>query len=162
VFALYSDPRVWTHLPAGRHTEPSRSLLVIEQAERSRERTGLGAWAVRETASGRLAGTTGVGWTELGSWNLGYRFHPDFQGRGLALAVALHAIAAAHAAAPSMPVTARMLATNPASIRRAERAGLRRVWRGAAAAADGSTAERHVFADRDLDPDLLAAIIALG
>ena len=162
VFSLYSDPRVWTHLPSGRHTDPARSMVVIERSEASAAAAGLSEWAVRDVATGRLAGTAGVNLTDLGAWNLGYRFHPDFQGRGLAASVCRIAIDAARTTLPDVPVVARILDTNPASIRVAERLGLALAWQGASASTDGSTAARRIYADRPLTRELLERVIALG
>lgn len=162
VFALYSNSRVWTHLPSGRHTDPDRSMAVIDRAVTSAEVSGLGEWAVRDRATRRLAGTAGVNLADLDVWNLGYRFHPDFQGRGLAGSIGRIAIDAAHRTRSDVPVIARILATNPPSIRLAERLALSLAWHGAAVSTDGMTAPRRIYADRALTGELLERLIALG
>ena len=70
----------------------------------------------------------------------------------------------ARRAEPDAPVTARVLATNPASIRVLDHVGLTQVWRGAPrdrtlAAAD---VERIVFSDRRLSAETRDGLIALG
>ena len=77
-------------------------------------------------------------------------------------------VRAAQAIRPDLAVTAAVLSTNPASERVCRRLGLDLVWQGVTGEAlrvrmrrppvpGGEACTRLVFADRPLDPDLLAA-----
>ncbi|MGI9823813.1 GNAT family N-acetyltransferase [Agromyces sp. Marseille-Q5079] len=170
---VYGDPRTWQHLPSGRHADRGQSAQAIERAAQSRREHGFGMNAVRlrepvgELAPGGFVGSAGANMLPFGAWNLGYRFAPEAWGHGLALEAARLSLAAATEAAPDAPVTARVLANNPASIRVLERLGLDLAWRGTSSdepadAHDTTHLERLVFTDRALDDDLLEAVIALG
>lgn len=170
---VYGDPRTWEHLPTGRHLDRAQSARAIERSMESRRVHGLGHLAVtlREPVGvlppGGFIGTAGAAMLPFGAWNLGYRFLPEAWGRGLAGEAAGASIDAARAAAPDAPVTARVLANNPASIRVLERLDLELVWQGASTAApsgpdDTTHLARLVFADRPLDDATLAEVIALG
>ncbi|TXL63275.1 GNAT family N-acetyltransferase [Aeromicrobium terrae] len=134
----------------------AQTVALIDRFVREWQEVGLSQWVVRD-ASGALLGLAGVVPRERW-WNLGYRFTPSAWGRGLATDVSLEAITLARELRPDLPVITRSLANNPASGRVAERAGLRLAWRGPST--DGP--ERLVHADRDLDPDVLAALVELG
>ena len=45
---LMSDPRVWAHLPSGRHTDPARTMAAIEHSVGHWQRDGLGYWTILE------------------------------------------------------------------------------------------------------------------
>ena len=185
VHAVYSDPGTWLHLPSGRHTTLALSERSISESQASWAASGLGRWAIRlrdslpgtDLAADTLVGVASMMRMDCGAYNLGYRLTPTSWGVGLATEAATAALAAARDA--PLPVTARALANNPASVRVLERIGLSRVWSGSGLPADSadSTAtaaaahhvypastrlERVVFADRPLEPELLAAIIRLG
>ena len=166
LYAVYSDPETWRHLPEGRFTSRERARRLIERSLRSVRATGLGEWAVRVGAGGAAAGLAagtfiGAGGVKLsagGVWNLGYRLTPVSWGRGFATEVARAALESAAWAAPDVPVTARVLANNPASVRVIERVGLELVWEGhqAASGALQNREEpplRRVYTDRPLSPD---------
>ncbi|MDQ0575984.1 GNAT family N-acetyltransferase [Agromyces albus] len=172
-FRVYSDPRTWDHLPSGRHTSLEQSVRAIQRSTDSQGRFGFGHCAVvlRDDVEGLTAGSflgsAGAAMLEFEAWNLGYRFSPEAWGRGFATEAALAALDAARRARPDIPVTARVLATNSASLRVLERLDVELVWRGRSAKApahDGDTAhlERFIFADRPIDADTLDAVIALG
>ncbi|WP_172979929.1 GNAT family N-acetyltransferase [Agromyces agglutinans] len=171
VHAIYADPETWRHLPQGRHRSPEMTAGMIARSEASRREHGLGTWAVLAPAEPDgepvLVGTAGVTMLGFPAWNLGYRFAPGAWGRGYATEAAAAALAAARTAHPEVPVTARVLAGNPASVRVLERIGLELRWRGRSAETpegDGRTThlERLVFTDRPVDADLLERLIALG
>ncbi|MBA8794229.1 RimJ/RimL family protein N-acetyltransferase [Friedmanniella endophytica] len=137
----------------------------------SRELTGLGSWAVRvvlDGTPGPVIGTAGCTVLDADAWNLGYRFGPDAWGHGYASEAATAALDAAHRVRPDLPVTARALTSNPASLRVLARIGLVERWRGRsdeAAVADPTGAlgvQRVVVADRELSDQLLTDLIALG
>ncbi|WP_074401139.1 GNAT family N-acetyltransferase [Agromyces aureus] len=173
MFRVYGDERTWQHLPAGRHLDRGQTERAIEQAVRSRREHGFGMNAVRlrepvgSLAAGRFIGVAGANMMALGAWNLGYRFEPAAWGHGLAGEAAGSSLEAAVESAPDAPVTARVFANNPVSIRVLERLGLDLAWRGSSGAeplggGDTTHLERLVFADRDLDAEILDAVIALG
>lgn len=170
---VYGDLRTWVHLPNGRHTSRGQSAQAIERSMLSHRSFGFGHCAVvlREPVDGLQAGafigSAGAAMLGFDAWNLGYRFAPEAWGHGFATEAATLSLAAARAARPDTPVTARVLANNPSSVRVLERLGLELAWRRASGAApvgpdDTTHLERLVFADRPLDGETLDAVIALG
>ncbi|KQM83042.1 GNAT family N-acetyltransferase [Agromyces sp. Leaf222] len=173
MYRVYGDERTWQHLPTGRHLDRDQTARSIDLAVQSRRSHGFGMNAVRlrepvgALAAGRFIGVAGANMMALGAWNLGYRFEPDAWGHGLAGEAARRSLEAAVDSAPDAPVTARVFANNPASIRVLERLGLDLAWRGSTSAGpvgrhDTTHLERLVFTDRTLDDETLDAIIALG
>ncbi|WP_158551780.1 GNAT family N-acetyltransferase [Agromyces sp. PvR057] len=173
MFRVYGDERTWQHLPTGRHVDRDQTARAVEKATQSREAHGFGMNAVRlrvpvgSLAAGDFVGVAGANMLVMGAWNLGYRFEPEAWGHGLAGEAARLSLEVAVASAPDAPVTARVFATNPVSIRVLERLGLDLAWRGSSGAeplggGDTTHLERLVFTDRDLDDELLDAVIALG
>jgi len=170
LYALMSDPGVWAHLPSGVHTDPARTAEGIEHSAGHWTRDGLGYWTARlredlpgtALTAGSVAGTGGCA-QRVGTswWNLYYRFTPPAWGRGLAAELVTAALDAAHTVAPERPVVAYLLEHNAESRGRAERAGLIRCWRGPDAGNPDPDAVRLVYADRRLDDDLLARVVAL-
>jgi len=170
---VYGDARTWEHLPSGRHTDRGQSARAIERAMESRRTHGFGHCAVvlrepvGELRPGSFIGSAGAAMLPFGAWNLGYRLVPEAWGHGLAGEAARVSLEAAQAADPDAPVTARVLANNPASVRVLERLDLELVWSGTSSSApsspdDTTHLERLVFADRQLDAEVLDAVIALG
>lgn len=178
VHAIYADPGTWLHLPSGRHTALAQAERMVAESERSWTASGLGRWAIRlrhdlsgaalpgtgqpapVLAAGTLIGVASATLMDCGARNFGYRLTPASWGVGLATEAATVALAAARDS--PYPVTARVLASNPASVRVLERIGLTRVWRGQGAGPDTTALDRLIFADRPLPPEMLAAIIRLG
>ncbi|WEO77097.1 GNAT family N-acetyltransferase [Cryobacterium sp. SO2] len=187
VHAIYADPVTWRHLPAGRHTTLAQTERMLDESEQSWSASGLGRWAIRlrapvpgvGLAAGALIGVASATLTDCGARNVGYRLTPASWGVGLATEAATAVLAVAQTS--DYPVTARALASNPASVRVLERIGLTRVWSGrglpgatiapvsgdagatpAPGHPDSTALERVIFADRPLAPELLAAIIRLG
>ncbi|WP_432510697.1 GNAT family N-acetyltransferase [Kineococcus sp. SYSU DK001] len=149
VFALYSDPAVWEHLPSGRHTDPATTRRLLDHVEEGWRLMGLGSWVVRDH-DGDLVGTGGCD-LRLGlAWNLGYRLARDRWGRGLAQEVVRAALDAAARVRPDVAVTAYLLEHNTRSRAAAERAGLDLVWRGPDAGNPDPAAVRLLYADRPL------------
>ncbi len=167
VHVIFADERTWRHLPSGRHTDVEQTDTMIERSLASLAEHGCGSWSMRLAEGGPdgpVIGVGGVTWSAVGCWNLGYRLAPEAWGKGLATEVARAGIVHARRAEPDAPVTARVLATNPASIRVLDHVGLTQVWRGAPrdrtlAAAD---VERIVFSDRRLSAETRDGLIALG
>ncbi len=171
-FRVCGDPRTWEHVPSGRHTSRGESARAIEHSIASRRRYGFGHCAVvlrrpeAGLAAGSFLGSAGAAMLGFDAWNLGYRFAPEAWGRGFATEAAGIALAAARSARPETPVTARVLASNPGSVRVLERLDLELVWRGTSSEApagpdDTTHLERLVFADRPLSDETLDAVIAL-
>ena len=91
MFALDSDPAVHRYLGGvGGHmvSEPSQSLDVIRFIQRQYATNGIGRWAVVLRATGEFMGWAGLklvagpvnGHSDF--YDLGYRFLPQFWGRG--------------------------------------------------------------------------------
>ncbi len=140
VAALYGDPRVYQHDPAG-----AKSYTATEARVRADiagwERDGIGYWIVE--LDGRLAGVAGVMPVTLPSgcfWNVYYRFAPETWGLGIASEAVRAALAQAREAVPGRSFVVRTRPRNVAAIRLAERLGLTRAseldgdgfvaWRG--------------------------------
>lgn len=158
--ALYSDPRVWTHYPALRHTERAQTEELLDRWLENWS-FGLGQWTIL-TDDGAYVGHCGAQLLHDRSlWNVGYRIRPEFWRRGITAWAARRAVDAAHEAAPERPVIAYMLEHNVGSWRTAERIGLRRVWSGPDAGNPDPTAVRLLYADRDLTPEVVATITAV-
>ncbi|MFK4760066.1 GNAT family N-acetyltransferase [Microbacterium sp. ZW T5_45] len=172
LFEIQSDPATWTHLPDGVETDVAQSRAMAEDYARSWRDFGLGWWAIRtadrlgELAPGAIIGLGGaaVRRPDVRAWNLGYRLARDAWGHGFATEVGIAARRAAAAARPDLPVTARALTRNPASWRTLERVGLNLAWEGDDPADYPLTSGllRRVYADREVPPELLAQLIALG
>jgi RimJ/RimL family protein N-acetyltransferase len=170
VHAIYADPQTWRHLPSGRHTTSAETHRLLSESERSWDASGLGRWAVRlrEPLPGTvlpadaLIGLASATLMDCGARNLGYRLTPASWGAGLATEAAAAVLDVARVG--ELPVTARVLRGNPASVRVLERIGLTEVWSGNGGGIHGDTAtlDRVVFADRALSADMLAALIELG
>lgn len=159
VFAIQNDPRVWTHYPSLRHTDPAQSVEMIERWERSWNEAGLGSWVARLRDTDEVVGNGGC--TLLGGevWNIGYRIAPDHHGRGLATELARAGVETARRIAPDRPVIAYLVEHNRASARVAEKLGLELVHRAPDAANPDPSVIRLVYADRALTPDQLAATL---
>ena len=110
-----------------------------------------------------LRGVAGPGASRRTSgafWNLGYRFRPEAQGRGLASAVSRDAIGASEDVDPELPVVAYLLEANTASAVVARKLGLELVHRVPDAGNPDPSAIRLVFADRELTAAQLEATLA--
>ncbi len=159
VFAIQSDPRVWTHYPSLQHTDPAQTVEMMERWERSWRDAGLGSWVARLRDTGEVVGNGGC--TLLGGevWNIGYRIAPDHHGRGLATELARAGVERARAIAPERPVIAYLVEHNRASAHVAEKLGLELVHRAPDAGNPDPAVVRLVFADRPLTPEQLVATL---
>jgi RimJ/RimL family protein N-acetyltransferase len=155
VHAIFSDAATWTHLPGGRFERREQTEQMLDEARLDWRIVGLGQWvvAVDDVVVGLGGAAPRDGW-----WNLGFRLSPSVWGHGLATWVVDVALPAAARTRPHWPVVARSLASNPASARVSENGGLERVHTGPSPHGP----ELVVHADRPVDPELLAAIVALG
>lgn len=162
LYALNSDPRVWTHLPSGVHTSRAQTAAQVARQVAAWESDGLGYWTAR-LADGTLAGVGGSSVRDALAWNIYYRFVPAVQGRGLATELVQAARAAALAVRPDLPVVALLLEHNLASKAVAEKSGLRLLWRGPDVGNPDAAAIRLIYADRDLAdlaPGVLGKLVA--
>lgn len=169
-FAVESDRRVWTHLPSGRMTAKGEAKAILARLAQQWELDGLGPWMVREAAGADILGHCGCslrGVSEPGAsrsvpgafWNLGYRFRPEAQGRGLATAVSRDATEAAATIDAELPVVAYLLEHNTASAKVARKLGFELVHRAPDAGNPDPAAIRLVFADRELTASQLDATL---
>jgi RimJ/RimL family protein N-acetyltransferase len=171
---IYGDARTWTHLPTGRHRDRERTAEVLERWLDDWRSEGFGAWTIREAIApelvighggcavrGRAAGVHDDAVRDAGAyWNLGYRFRPEAQGRGLATELSRAAVEAARLRRPELPIVAYLLEHNTASARVAEKVGLTLRHRAPDAGNPDASAIRLVYADRELTAAQLAATLA--
>ena len=126
VHRIHGDPRTNRHNPAGPDADVAASRARLEDWLAHWDEHGFGYGAV-EDADGVVIGFSGVRtevWLGRPVLNLYYRFTPEVWGRGIASAVAAHAIAHAAAHSPDRPVLAYTTEDNTASQRTALAAGL--------------------------------------
>lgn len=147
---IYSDPRVWTHLPSGRHTALKQTEDMVRAWEEAWDRDGLSAWIVRDITTGELLGHAGCSVKHGAFWNLGYRLAHGTHGRGIATRVSQYAVEQAHRTRPDLPVVAYLLEHNLPSARVAQKVGLSLQHRGPDAGNPDPSAVRLVYADRPL------------
>lgn len=159
VHELYSDPAVWRHAPHGRHVALETTRRLVDRWVSDWENHGLGAWLVEDAGTGELLGNAGCSLRNDAHWNLGYRFAPAAQGRGLATRVARTALAAACEKDASLPRVASILEHNAASAAVAVRVGLTLRFRGPDAGNPDPSTIRLLYADRPLNPDTVALIL---
>lgn len=160
VHGIYSDPRVWTHLPSGRHDEIGATEEMVRSWIAGWERDGLSAWIVRDVSTGGVLGQAGCSVVRGAFWNLGYRLAYEAHGRGIASRVSEHAVDQAQRAEPALPVVAYLLEHNLASARVADKVGLTLQHRGPDAGNPDPDAIRLVYADRPLTGKQLRAALA--
>lgn len=147
LYELHHDARSWRHNPGRRHTSPERAQRLIESSRERFASDGLSYWSVRELGKDRLIGWAGCSMpSSLPWWNLTYRIHPDYWGRGYAIEAAEAGVAAAHSVAPEVTVLAFLVKHNAASKTVAERCGLIPILVGPDRSMAGST--RVVYLDR--------------
>ena len=129
MFALHADPETNRFSPLGpwRTREGMRELLALWVEDWSHR--GVGYWAVEpREAPGVVVGLGGVRYKELEGQrvlNLAYRFAPRTWGSGYATEVSRVALALAREHLPGTPVVAVIHPDNIASLRVAERLGMR-------------------------------------
>lgn len=159
LYAIYSDPRVWTHFPILRHTNAERTRSMLDGWIEAWGRDGLGQWIVRSLDEDAVLGHAGCALRPAGWWNLGYRFAAETHGRGLATEAARAGLEAAVVARPEAPIVAYLLEHNIASKRVAEKLGMTLQQRGHDFGNPDPDAVRLVYADRGLSEEQLAATL---
>lgn len=157
LFAIYSDPRVWTHFPSLRHTNVERTGRMIDLWTEAWSTLGLGPWMVRGVDDDSVLGHAGCSPRD-GWWNLSYRFAAETHGQGLATEAADPALSIAPTV-KDVPVIAYLLEHNRASQRVAHKLGLTLQHRGPDAGNTDPEAVRLIYSDRELSDDQLAAIM---
>ncbi|RLY94164.1 N-acetyltransferase [Kocuria tytonicola] len=157
IHRIYSDARTWTHFPSGRLTSREQTNALLTRWMEDWQANGLGSWIVRE--GGRVVGTGGCTRQKDRYWNLGYRFAPEAQGRGLATELAGAAVDAARRNRAALPVVAKVLEHNAPSVLVAKKAGLSLRYRGPDRGNPDEQAVRLVLADRDLSDEVLALVL---
>lgn len=115
--AVYCDPAVMRFVPGGAVAPELVEGILAEHVARG----DLGFLAVEERASGAVVGEVGFGVFETGERELGWTFARSFWGRGYATEAVRACLAA-----DERPVVAVIDTENQASIRVAEKVGLRR------------------------------------
>lgn len=167
MFELHSDPDVWRHLPAGRHSTKSQTASFITGMEAEWAEAGLGYWAARPLqdspgglGAGQFVGIGGCVRRAAGMWNLYYRLAPAAWGHGFATEIVKAARSAATTVDPQLPVVAYLLEHNAGSTKTAERAGLTLAWRGPDPGNPNSAAVRLIYSDRPLDESLVVDLTA--
>jgi len=155
---IASDPRVWTHYPALRHTDPSQTLATIDRWLDGWNTHGLDTWTVRLAESSAVIGYGGCS-VRGEVWNLGYRLAPGAQGRGYATELAAAALQQAIAVDPTRPIIARLLEHNTVSERVAAKLGMALVHRAPDAENPNPSAVRLIYSDRPLTAAQLSNIV---
>lgn len=146
---LLSDPELWHHEPAARHTDLDQTRRWATLAAQ-RWRDGLSYWVVRTLDGDEVVGHGGAQLHDGTHWNLAYRFATAAHGHGYAAELAVAARDAAIAVAPRLPVIAWIDPSNTASRRVAERIGL--ICRGLGRSRPDRPFEL-AYADRELAPE---------
>ena len=126
LFRIQGDPRTHRYNPAGPDADRDVSRARLDEWLAHWDEHGFGYWAV-ESDDGRVIGFAGVRtetWLGRPVLNLYYRLAPEVWGRGIASAVAAHAVAWARAHRPDRPVLAYTTEDNVGSQRTALAAGL--------------------------------------
>ncbi|QHC56908.1 GNAT family N-acetyltransferase [Rathayibacter tanaceti] len=152
---LHADPRVWEHLPAGRHTSMEQTHALVDPYIAGWKSNGLDVWVARDKGTGALVGIGGPSLRGGLAWNLYYRLAPTAWGRGYAQEIIAATRTALAAMGSDLPLVAYLLENNEGSRRAAERAGLNLIWSGPDRGNPDPSAVRLVFADRPLSPDAL-------
>lgn len=157
--AINADPRVWTHFPSLRPTDPERSAAQIKRWSDGWDAEGLSTWVVKERRSEEIVGYAGCSSLDGLAWNLGYRFSPEVQGRGYATEASRAGVEHAHRVAPDRPVVAYLVEHNAASAAVARKVGLKLVHRAPDVGNPDPEVMRLVFAERALSEEELAATL---
>jgi RimJ/RimL family protein N-acetyltransferase len=160
IHEIYGDPRVWRHLPSGRHTNLETTAAMVKTWTDAWERDDQSAWIVRDATTGAVLGHVGCSVRRGAFWNLGYRLSVEAQGRGIATRVSIIAISRAKQVDPDLPVIAYLLEHNYASARVAEKCGLTLQHRAPDAGNPDPNAIRLIYADRNLSSEQLHAALA--
>ncbi|WP_334684819.1 GNAT family N-acetyltransferase [Mycetocola sp. CAN_C7] len=100
LFAICSDPRVWSHFPSLRHTDLGQTASMLDRWIDNWHSNGLGTWVARAKGEPSIIGYGGCGMLSTAVWNLGYRFAAHAHGQGYATELAQEALRHAEHVAP--------------------------------------------------------------
>jgi RimJ/RimL family protein N-acetyltransferase len=159
LFDLHSDPRVWKHLPSGRHTDPVQTKELLDRYLKGWAENRLDVWVARDRETKTLVGMGGPSLRGGRVWNLYYRLAPAAWGLGYAQEIVAAARTATAELGSELPHVAVLLEHNEGSRRTAERAGFDQVWRGQDQGSPDTSAMRLIYADRPLSSDDLALFV---
>jgi RimJ/RimL family protein N-acetyltransferase len=128
---VFAKPEVW-RFPYGRGCTPEETATFVATQVAHWDACGLGCWLARDREGGRAVGFVGLSIPTflpevLPAVEVGWRFDPDVWGRGYATEGATAALHQAFTALGLGEVCSLPQADNPASVRVAERLGLRAV-----------------------------------
>ena len=90
MYALDSSALVHQYLGNSLFTEKRQAEEVIAHVQRQYKESGIGRWTVLEKKTGQFAGWAGIKWVKeavngyCAFYDIGYRFLPEFWGRGIA------------------------------------------------------------------------------
>jgi RimJ/RimL family protein N-acetyltransferase len=126
---VFAKPEVW-RFPYGRGFDRAETAEFLATQQRHWETCGFGLWIVRERGSERVVGFVGLSVPTflpevLPAVEVGWRFDPEYWGRGYASEGARAALDAAFDELELDAVCSIPQAENPASYRVCERLGLR-------------------------------------
>lgn len=125
IFRMHQDPRVMATLGGVRGEAESRAYLEFNLAHW--RRYGFGLWIVRDRADGRVAGRAVIRHLDLDGEDeveVGYGFYPDWWGQGIATEAARELVRIGFKDLSLPSLVAITQATNQASRRVLEKAGL--------------------------------------
>ncbi len=121
---LYARPEVVAHRPDPTPDGPEVCRMRLERDIAHWEDHGFGRWAVED--EDRLVGFGGLTSVEdSADLNISYHVHPDGWGRGIASAIAAHAVAHGFGVLGATRIRGLVRAANPASARVLEKLGFR-------------------------------------
>ena len=128
---VFAKPEVW-RFPYERGLTAEETAAFVATQAAHWEACGFGCWLARERRGGRAVGYAGLSVPTflpevLPAVEVGWRFDPEVWGRGYATEAATAALDHAFASLGLDQVCSLPQAANPASVRVAERLGLRAV-----------------------------------
>jgi RimJ/RimL family protein N-acetyltransferase len=128
MLGVYGDPEVMRHVAGGALADIQAVGATLEQHARAQRERGFAFWAVVERVSGRVIGDVGFGIFEpTGDVELGYTLARASWGHGYATEAAGASLAAGLRHLGASRIIAVVELANAASLRVAERIGMKRV-----------------------------------
>ena len=126
---VFAHPEVW-HFPHGRAFDRAETAAFVHRQIDEWRTCGFGCWLARERTTGRAVGYVGLSVPTflpeiLPAVEVGWRFRPDTWGRGYATEGGAAALDEAFTTLGLDEVCSVPQADNPASIRVAQRLGMR-------------------------------------
>jgi len=128
VFVIHSDPETNRYNPSGPMKNLNEATKSLQEWIQDWENNGFGYWSVLDSSTCEIIGVGGIRRMHYNGrdvLNLYYRFSPKSWGRGYATELARTAVNLAGRYLPGLPIVARIRPSNVASIRVAEKAGLK-------------------------------------